>query len=246
MTKSFYPAAVSELMRKRFIAKRVGIIWLLLILTATAGHSQQKETVSAEQILERMFSVYASCTSYMDKGRVRENHLERNRIVIKPFATAFVRPSRFRFEFTEDSDMKSQSYVVWRDGVSIRSWWSVKPQTRYHETLGHAVWGATGVSGTSAIVVPSMLFQNIGDYRRVQSLTDLSLVREEKVGGRAAYRIQGRDWMNIRLTLWIDKKTFLLVKLFEKRTERADVELTINYEPQINVDVPAEKLAFKH
>jgi hypothetical protein len=47
------------------MAKRAGIIWLLLILSATAGHSQQKETVSAEQILERMFSVYASCTSYI-------------------------------------------------------------------------------------------------------------------------------------------------------------------------------------
>lgn len=228
------------------MAKRFGLVWLLLILSATAGHSQQSETVSARQILDQMFSVYASCKSYMDKGRVKEDHLRSNRIVIKPFTTAFVRPSHFRFEFTEDSGLTSQSYVVWRDGASIRSWWSLKPPTRYHETLGHAVWSATGVSSSSAIVVPSMLFQNLGDYRRIESLTDLSLVGEEKVSGRAAYRIQGKDWMNQLMTLWIDKKTFLLVKLFEKRSGQIDVELTIQYEPQINVDVPAEKLAFKH
>lgn len=227
------------------MAKRFGKVWLLLILTATGGHSHQSETVSARQILDQMFSVYASCNSYMDKGRVKEDYSKSNRVVIKPFTTAFVRPSRFRFEFTGDSDMKSQSYVVWRDGASIRSWWSVKPQTRYHETLGHAVWGATGVSGSSAIVVPSMIFGNIGDYRRIESLTDLSLVREEKVSGRAAYRIQGKDWMNQLMTLWIDKKTFLLVKLFEKRSGKADVELTIFYEPQVNVDVPPDKLSFK-
>ena len=230
----------------KIMMKRVGTVWLLLILTATGAHSQESETVSAKEVLDRMVSIYASCKSYMDKGRVKEDSFKSNRVVVKPFTTAFVRPSRFRFEFTEDSDLRSQRYVVWRDGASIRSWWSIKPQTRYHETLGHAVRGATGVSGSSAIVVPSMLFQDIGDYRRIQSLTDLSLVSEEKVSGKAAYRIQGKDWMNRWITLWIDKKTFLLVKLFEKRSEKVEVELTIHYEPQINVDVPPEKLAFKH
>jgi len=93
-----------------------------------------------------------------------------------------------------------------------------------------------------------MLFQNLGDTRRVQLLTELSLVSEEKVSGRATYRIQGKDWLNNLTTIWIDTKTFLLVKLFEKRRTREDidVELTINYEPQINIEVPSGKLAFKH
>ena len=230
------------------MAKRLGTVWLLLLLTATSGHSQKSETVSAQEVLDRMGSLYASCKSYMDKGRVKQVFFSGsgNRVVIKPFTTAFVRPSRFRFEFTEDSDLTSQSYVVWRDGVSIRSWWSIKPETRYYETLGQALAGATGVSSQSAVVVPSMLFQNLGDTRRVQNLTELSLVTEEKVSGRPAYRIHGKDWMNTRTTLWIDKKTFLLVKLFEKRSGKVEVELTIQYEPQVNVDVPPEKLAFKH
>ena len=228
------------------MAKRVSTVWLLLILTATVGHSQKSETVSAKEVLDRMFSVYASCNSYMDKGRVKNIYLKSNRIVIKPFTTAFVRPSLFRFEFTEDSDFATQRFVVWRDGASIRSWWSIKPPTKYHETLGAALRGPAGISGTSGIVVPSMLFPDLGDHRRLQTLNELSLVREEKVSGRAAYRIQAKDWLNIWITLWIDKKTFLLVKLYEKKSGEVEGELTIQYEPQVNVDVPPDKLAFKY
>jgi len=227
------------------MTKRVGMVWLLLILTATGGHSQQSDPVSAKEVLNRLLSVYASCNSYMDKGRVKEFFLDGNQVVIKPFTTAFVRPSRFRFEFTEDADGRTQSYVVWRDGGSIKSWWSRKPPIRYYETLGRALGGATGYSGSSAIVVPSMLFQDVADCQRIQTLTELSLVKDEKVSGRVAYRIQGKDWMNNWVTLWIDKKTFLLVKLFEKKSGPV-VELTIHYEPQVNVDVPPAKLAFKH
>jgi outer membrane lipoprotein-sorting protein len=226
------------------MTKQLGVICALLILATSVGHSQEKETVSAKEVLDRMVSVYASCKSYMDKGRVKEVFPgARGRVVMKPFTTAFVRPSHFRFEFTEDSDVLRQTFVVWRDNASIRSWWSIKPETKYYETLGLAVASATGVSSQSAVVVPSMLFQNLGDTRRVQQMTELSLVTEEKVNGRPAYRIQGKDWLKKSITIWIDKESFLLVKLFEKVK---DVELTIQYEPKLDLDVPPEKLAFKH
>ena len=227
------------------MAKRVGTIFLLLILilTATLGHTQEKENVSAKEVLDRMLSVYASCKSYMDKGEVKEFRSNTAPIVKKLFATAFVRPSRFRFEFTDESEQNTQQFVVWRDERSIRSWWSIRPEKKYHETLGEPIRNGTGISSTSAIVVPSMLFQDLGDLRRIQSLTEFSPVREEKVNGRAAYRIEGKDWANLYLAIWIDKQTFLLVKLFEKRE---NVEITIRFEPKIDLDVPPERLVFKH
>jgi outer membrane lipoprotein-sorting protein len=226
------------------MAKRVGMIWLLLILTTAVGHAQKKETLSAQQVLDRMVSVYASCKSYLDKGEVKLFRSNSAPIVKKPFTTAFVRPSQFRFEYTEEaSRLRTRTLVVWRDEDSIRSWWSIRPEIQYYETLGQAIRNATGISSQSAVVVPSMLFQNLGDTRPIERMTELSLVGEEKVRGRPAYRIKGKDWANILRTLWIDKETFLLLKLFvrEKTMER-----TILYEPQINVDVPPEKLAFKH
>lgn len=231
------------------MAKQVGAVCLLLILTATVGHAQEKENVSAKEALDRMVSVYASCKSYMDKGRVKQVFPgSRSRVVLKPFTTAFVRPSQFRFEFSEDNEITSQQFVAWRDPKSIRSWWSTQRETKYHETLAEPLSNATGISATSAIVVPSMLFQNLGDTRRIQFMTELRLVGEEKVRGRAAFKIQGKDFTNRwTTTVWIDKETFLLVKLFEKqKSKTVDVELTIDYEPQINVDVPPGKLAFKH
>ena len=99
----------------------------------------------------------------------------------------------------------------------------------------------------SAIIVPSMLFQNLEDRQILQSLTDLTLVREEKVGGRDAFRIQGNTVIKTSMTIWVDKETFLLLKLFQKRhSPDYDLELTIQYEPKIDSDVPPEKLAFKH
>jgi len=230
------------------MAKRVGTICLLLILTATLGHAQEKEDVSAKEVLDRMVSVYASCKSYLDKGRVKQVFPgARGRVVMKPFTTAFVRPSHFRFEFSEDNEITSQQFVAWRDIKSIRSWWSIQRETKNHETLGEPLRNATGISATSAIVVPSMLFQNLGDTHRVQQMTDLSFGTEEKVNGRPAYCIQGKDWLKDSVTIWIDKETFLLVKLFErKRSGGSEVDLTITYEPQINVEVPPGKLAFKH
>lgn len=229
------------------MAKRLGTVWLLLLLTATSGHAQEK--VSAKEILDRMVSVYGSCKSYEDKGQTKEVFFRTggSRVVIKPFTTAFVRPSHFRFEFTEHNNLMTQRFVVWRDQGSIRSWWSLRPETKYYETLTEPIARATGVSSMSALVVPSMLFQNLGDRRVIQSLTELGLVGEEKVSGRNAYRIRGKNVVNKWLTIWIDKETFLLVKLFQKTNfSDFDVDLTIQYDPKINLDVPPEKLAFKH
>lgn len=231
------------------MAKRVGMVWLLLILFASAGYSQESEKVSARQILDRMVSVYGSCKSYMDKGQTKEVFLraDGHAVVIKPFTTAFVRPSLFRFEFTEDSEFATQRHVVWRDHASVRSWWSLRPQTKYYETLREPIAGATGISSMSAIIVPSMLFQNLGDRQVLQSLTELTIGREERVRGRVAFRLQGKSVIKTWFTIWIDKETFLLLKLIERRhIDNYDHELTIQYEPKINVDVPPEKLAFKH
>jgi len=59
-------------MAGKIMVKRVVIAWLLLILTAPGGHSQESETVSAQEVLDRMVSVYTSCKSYMDQGQVKE------------------------------------------------------------------------------------------------------------------------------------------------------------------------------
>jgi hypothetical protein len=110
-----------------------------------------------------------------------------------------------------------------------------------------ALAGATGISGGSAINVPSMLMGDLHDGHRIQKLTQLSLKGEEMVGGKSAYRIEGRDRRDNLLTIWIDKESFLLLKINEKRElNDAEAETTTTYQPRINIDIAPDKLAFNH
>lgn len=222
---------------------------LLLVLGLGPAYSQTPQPLSPQQIMDKMVSVYASCGSYADEGEVRTTFLENSgpRTVVKAFSTAFVRPSRFRFEFEETSRTdRSNHYIVWRDESSIKSWWSLKPDIRTFESLEFALAGATGVSSGAAINAPSLLMSNLGDTHRIQSLSQLKLTGEENVAGQTAFRIEGRDLRNNLLTIWIDKERFLLLKIREtKKFERFETDQTMTYRPQINPNISPEKLAFQ-
>jgi len=47
-----------------------------MLLSASIIVAQQNETPPAKQILDKMVSVYGSCSSYADKGESREVFLE--------------------------------------------------------------------------------------------------------------------------------------------------------------------------
>jgi outer membrane lipoprotein-sorting protein len=230
--------------------KTVSIFCFLLLLGTGLAHSRQGVELSPQEILDRMVSVYASCSSYEDAGKV-ETHIFGQRVdstQSKPFSTLFVRPSQFRFEFKEERlDGSTTRYIVWQDGPVIKSWWTIRPETRTFETLNMALAGAAGVSGGSAVNVPSMLMGDLHDSHRIQTLTQLSLKGEEMVGGRTAYRIEGRDWRHNLLTIWIDKERFLLLKMNEKRElNNAEAETTTTYQPRINIEIAPDKFAFNH
>ncbi len=167
---------------------------------------------------------------------------------LRPFSTEFIRPSRFRFEFEEISETRTTNFVVWQSGASIKSWWSIRPEVRSFETLDEALAGASGVSRGSSTQVPSMLFGDLHDSHRIQNLSQLALIGEEKVGGRLTYKIAGLDWRGHKMTLWIDKESFLLLKTFEivKPVNTQGAEQTTTYKPQLNTPISADKLAFKH
>jgi hypothetical protein len=227
--------------------KTVSIFCLVLLLGTSLVHSQQSETLSPQKILDKMVSVYASCISYEDRGKVKTTFFGAlDATKSKRFSTVFVRPSRFRFEFGEDRlDGSTMHYIVWRDESVIKSWWTIQPETRTFETLAIALGAVAGVSGGSAINVPSMLMGDLQDLHRIQTLTQLSVKGEEKVGDKTAYRIEGRDWRNNFLTIWIDRERFLLLKIHEKRKlKTVESEITTTYQARININIAPDKLAF--
>src|SRR5262249_45207002 len=84
-----------------------------------AGADEPKpDALKAQDVLDRMAKAYAGCKSYRDTGVVKTVFVEAtgNRTVEKPFRTAFVRPDRFRFEYTEKRGGREDRYIVWRKG----------------------------------------------------------------------------------------------------------------------------------
>ena len=226
--------------------RKVLILPLLLLVTPAFG--QQPPALSAQQILDKMVSVYASCSSYRDTGEAKEVVRELDTTILRPFSTAFVRPSQFRYEFREDSRLRSIDYVIWQNGASVKSWWTIRPEVRSYETLDEALAAAAGVSRGSSIDVPSMLFGDFHDKHVIQTLSQLTLMKEEVVSGRPAYKIKGMDWRNREMTIWIDKENFLLLKRFAiiQPANTPAAEETTTYKPEINIAIAADKLAFKH
>jgi hypothetical protein len=84
--------------------------------------------------MEQTTVAYASCHSYMDEGEVTSVFVYKDNrkpsTSTKPFFTAFVRPSDFRFEFRyrfgDDADFGEDAewrrFIVWQGGKSIRTW----------------------------------------------------------------------------------------------------------------------------
>ena len=132
---------------------RKALIFSLLLLSTGQVPAQQRQALSAQEIHDKMVSVYASCSSYEDKG-VEKEAPKRGVETLRLFSTAFVRPSQFRFEFVEVTDNRP-NYVIWQNGPSIRSWWSMTRQLRSFEALDRAMYGAIGVSRGAAIQVPT-------------------------------------------------------------------------------------------
>src|SRR5262249_47398083 len=119
--------------------------------------------MNPEQILAALAEVYAECRSYRDAGRVVTRFLpagdRRPHSSVRQFATAFVRPGRFRFEYRQryrEEDAWDR-YIVWAHGAEVRTWWDVRPGVEEAKSLGMALAGATGVSGGSAHTVPALL-----------------------------------------------------------------------------------------
>lgn len=247
--------------------KQIAAPFLMFFLLIGIVRSNPTSTLSPQQILEQMAAAYASCNSYVDEGQVRiVFHTERgDHTEVKPFSTAFVRSSEFRYEFKDRrGEEEWNRYIVWQNGDSVKSWWSLKPEVKTEANLRMALAGPAGISGGSAYTVPMMLMPELAGGRRFTMLAELTLIGEETLdGGRSAYKIEGTDRLKNPVTVWIDKERMLILKIYERRTidpdkiraldpkievtrspKKFETETTTTYTSQINVAIAPDKLAF--
>jgi hypothetical protein len=227
--------------------RQLSTLGLAVIVLVAVADSSQAQALSARQIMDQMISVYANCNTYVDEGEVRTVFHQPNgkRTVSKPFSTAFVRPSEFRFEFKDRrGEDEWNSYIIWKGADSVKTWWSIKPGIATAPNLSLALAGATGVSGGSASTVPTLLMPEMAMGNRIKSLSDLTLIGEEEVNGSTAYKIEGKDFRKNALTIWVNRDTLLIVKIHQRnKFPTFETETTTSYKPQANVSAEG-KLAF--
>jgi len=213
------------------------------------------------RIMRSMEKVYSGCRSYRDSGEVRTALVtDGGRAGSgRPFTTAFVRPGRLRFQFTDPGlGERSSSYIVWSDGSEVRSWWDAKPGVRRPGSLQAALAPAAGVSGGSSVRVPGLLMpEELAEGplliapERIKDGTDrgVTCLRVSGQSRKTPYTLSmGARVLTVKdesVVLWIDRATFLIRKVQETRTfDTYTSESTTTYTPEIDIEIPAAQLAF--
>jgi outer membrane lipoprotein-sorting protein len=204
-------------------------------------------TLSGPEVLVRAVKTYANVTTYRDAVVVRIVYIEGGgrRTEERLFKTAFVRPDRFRFEYTESNPLgRVRRYVVWQHGPDVRKWWDVEPTVETLPSLETGLAGATGVSGGSAHTVPRLLLPSSVTGRSLGDMTEVKRLSDAECGGDTCARVVG-IYAGSQRTLWISLRSFLLRRV-EWKTTFPDfrTESTITYEPVADEPIPAESLAF--
>ena len=227
------------------------IMFTLLLSFALPGTAASEELhpdgLTAKDIIQRMAEAYAKSRSYSDSGVVKTVFIstDSRRTTEKPFTTAFIRPDRFRFEFREKKHgNREYRYIVYRDGKDVQTYWDVDNGIRKAESLDGAVARAAGVSSGSAHRIPAMLLPDEITWRRAIRFHDPKRIGDAVFDTADCFRIHDAI-MGGPVTLWIDKKTFMLRKVYrEQMFEDFRTQETTTYEPMVNGPIRDKMLAF--
>lgn len=206
------------------------------------------EALKAQDVLDRMAKAYANCKSYRDSGVVRTVFIEAtgDRTKERRFATALVRPDRFRFEYEEKLlDGRDFRCIVWRKGKDVQTWWSVDSGLEKPRSLDSAVAQIAGVSAGSAHTIPALLLTNDVTGRRLTDIMEAKRVGDAKLGKVDCFRIEGDFVAGAPMTIWIDKKAFLVQRIDSRRKfDRFRTEETTTYDPVFDKEIPDKNLEF--
>ena len=219
-----------------------------LITLATAFADVPAELpLTAQEVIDRVAKVYATCATYRDTGCVRHDYLIDGKASVseRAFSTAFVRPDRFRFEFTSKSvaGQPDARYIIWRQDKAVQTWWDLQPGVDKPADLKHAVATCQGVSGRASHTVPALLLPK-EMHESLTALTALKRLDDAKLDRRECFRLDG-VYGTTPSSFWIDKKSLALLQIQQRHTFGNDsVVSTTAYDPVIDGEVTAKLLAF--
>jgi VWFA-related protein len=217
-----------------------------ILLLANFVHTKSQSPMSAQEIIDRMAEVYASCRAYSDEGEVRMEYVRIPRLepTHQYFSTAFVRPASFRFEFSRRRGKEGwDRYIGWKEGEVEKAWWPADGR-EIQSPLEGTLLGFGSLSSGAAFTIPSLLMPDVFRGSNIlTSLDELTLAGEDKVEGRKTFKIEAK-FQGMPVKLWIDQREFLVLKIYRKiKFGGMELETTTKYKPQVNGDISSDKLA---
>jgi len=112
------------------------------------------------------------------------------------------------------------------------------------ESLDNAIAAATGISGGSAITVPTMLLPEEITWRRAIRFSEPKRIDDDLFDKKDCFRIHDIIYGNA-VTFWVDKKTFLLRKMYrEQEFEDFIAQTTTTYKPVLNGQAMEDLIEF--
>ena len=227
-------------------------LMLASVVSSCSTRPLDPATLDAAGILESMAATYGAASSYLDSGQVEEVVQTQGMTITtgRPFSIAFVRPDRFRFQFTDpngmrlDSGRNSNVAIVWRDGDAVQSWWDLNPTAVQNQSLAVALTGPDAISRGAARHTPALLMPGEIDGPRLSGMANAVRLEDVSCGENRCFVIEG-DYAGNRQRIWVDQGSFLLRRMEQDFVVRSShYFITIEYDPAINLEVNPEQLAF--
>jgi outer membrane lipoprotein-sorting protein len=221
------------------LKSRMLLLLSVILIFAAAGTRADGESkkIDPKEILASIKTVYSSCLSYQDTGRVKDYSRENKLSRVILFKTYFKRPELFRFEWMECYEGSDNlPRLIWSNGKEFFTYWAPDRRDK-NETLFNAIAGASGVSCKAAFTVPNFIFESkIGLAFEV--MTDLKL-SETVAEGKSYYLLSGTGSIDNRYEFWIGKNDGRIYKLKDTSRDGSYTE-EIHKEITFNEDINAQ------
>lgn len=176
--------------------------------------------MQATHILDRLAEKYAQCSTYSDRGVVDFDGSAGNKEQLL-FRTLFARPNYFSFEWQDYGPARGKSKdfsILWSKDRKTKTLYLRAYERDFDipRTLQFAIAGATGCSAGAAHRIASLLREDVRENtKNLLQLTELELIREEKLLDQECYVIAGSLSKYHDYTLWISINDFSLLRIYE-------------------------------
>lgn len=239
-----------NLVRVRLFSLKLPTLLGLVLLCAGCG-CQQASVKSAEsgpvpsinadaiKRLKALEQQYARLQTYSDQGELQssgQGFMAKN----ARFETRFSRGGGFLFkEQALENGKPYDQNAVWSDGK--RSWLYMEMVGGSAERgIADALSTISTTGGYVTMLVPALLMPN--EFKGgilSETAQEITLEADALAGGAECSVLKVKKSSGMSLTLWIDKKSGLILKALEPNSGS-----TITYQPQVNVKLRAKDFVF--